>query len=93
MIDETFLEEEIKNFIIYKKALFNADPSNEKQPLSKPIWRCRRTPTGWIASVGNACKQNKHTGSGENVKKMMYQLESLKKKGGTDSGLDMGSLN
>tara|TARA_X000000368_G_C23025248_1_gene709847 strand:- start:557 stop:1072 length:516 start_codon:yes stop_codon:yes gene_type:complete len=34
-----------------------------------------------------------NTGGVENVQKMMSQLESLKKKGGTDMGLDMGSLN
>jgi len=47
LIDETSLEEEIKNLIIYKKALFNADSSDESQLLdilkpllnSKSIWK------------------------------------------------------
>ncbi len=47
LIDETSLEEEIKNLIIYKKALFNADSSDENQLLdilkpllnSKSIWK------------------------------------------------------
>jgi hypothetical protein len=33
LIDKTSLEKEIKNLIIYKKALFNANFSNEKQLL------------------------------------------------------------
>ena len=47
LIDETSLEKEIKNLIIYKKALFNADSSDESQLLdilkpllnSKSIWK------------------------------------------------------
>ena len=47
LIDKTSLEKEIKNLIIYKKALFNANFSNEKQLLdilkpllnSKSIWK------------------------------------------------------
>ncbi len=47
LIDKTQLETEIKNLIIYKKALFNADTSNEKEfidllnPLvnSNSIWK------------------------------------------------------
>ena len=47
LINETHLENEIKNLIIYKKALFNADYSNESDLLeilnplinSKSIWR------------------------------------------------------
>ena len=47
LIDKTNLESEIKNLIIYKKALFNADYSNESDLLeilnplinSKSIWR------------------------------------------------------
>ena len=39
MIDETSLEKEIKNLIIYKKALFNADyiSENELLKILKPI--------------------------------------------------------
>ena len=47
LIDKTSLEKEIKNLIIYKKALFNANFSNEKQLLdilkpllnSKSVWK------------------------------------------------------
>jgi len=47
LIDKTSLENEIKNLIIYKKALYNADISNEAQLLSilkplissKSIWK------------------------------------------------------
>ena len=47
LIDSTSLEKEIKNLIIYKKALYNADIANENQLLeilkpvinSKSIWR------------------------------------------------------
>ena len=47
LIDKTSLEDEIKNLIIYKKALYNADTSNEGQLLSilkplissKSIWK------------------------------------------------------
>ena len=47
LIDKTSLEDEIKNLIIYKKALYNADISNEAQLLSilkplissKSIWK------------------------------------------------------
>ena len=47
LIDNTSLEKEIKNLIIYKKALFNADTSNENQLLdilkpllnSESIWK------------------------------------------------------
>ena len=34
-----------------------------------------------------------NTGGMENIQKMMGQMESLKKGGGADMGLDMGSLN
>ena len=39
LIEKTPLEKEIKNLVIYKKALFNADLSNENELLSilKPI--------------------------------------------------------
>tara|TARA_A100001015_G_scaffold90579_1_gene100871 strand:- start:939 stop:1583 length:645 start_codon:yes stop_codon:yes gene_type:complete len=47
LIDKTSLEKEIKNLIIYKKALFNANFSNENQLLdilkpllnSKSVWK------------------------------------------------------
>ena len=47
LINKTSLEKEIKNLIIYKKALFNANFSNEKQLLdilkpllnSKSVWK------------------------------------------------------
>ena len=47
VIDETSLENEIKNLIIYKKALFNADNSSENQLIeilnpiinSESIWK------------------------------------------------------
>ena len=47
LIDKTSLEKEIRNLIIYKKALFNANFSNEKQLLdilkpllnSKSVWK------------------------------------------------------
>ena len=47
IIDETSLENEIKNLIIYKKALFNADNSSENQLIeilnpiinSESIWK------------------------------------------------------
>ena len=47
LIEKTSLEKEIKNLIIYKKALFNANFSNEKQLLdilkpllnSKSVWK------------------------------------------------------
>ena len=47
LIDKTALENEIRNLIIYKKALFNANFSNEKQLLdilkpllnSKSVWK------------------------------------------------------
>ena len=47
LIDKISLEKEIKNLIIYKKALFNADNSNESQLLnilnplinSKSVWK------------------------------------------------------
>ena len=47
LIDKTLLDEEIKNLVIYKKALFNADQANEADLLnmlnplinSKSIWK------------------------------------------------------
>ena len=47
LINKTSLEKEIKNLIIYKKALYNADSSNEQQMLdilnpllnSKSVWK------------------------------------------------------
>ena len=47
LIDKTSLETEIKNLIIYKKALYNADSSNENEMLdilsslinSKSVWK------------------------------------------------------
>ena len=47
LINKTSLEKEIKNLIIYKKALYNADSSNEQQLLdilnpllnSKSVWK------------------------------------------------------
>ena len=47
LIDKTSLETEIKNLIIYKKALYNADSSNESELLdilnslinSKSVWK------------------------------------------------------
>ena len=47
LINKTSLEEEIKNLIIYKKALFNADDVNENQLLkilnplinSQSVWK------------------------------------------------------
>ena len=47
MINKTSLEDEIKNLIIYKKALFNADTANENELLeiinpvlnSESIWK------------------------------------------------------
>tara|TARA_Y100000768_G_scaffold265296_1_gene202570 strand:- start:1503 stop:2147 length:645 start_codon:yes stop_codon:yes gene_type:complete len=47
LIDETSLDEEIKNLVIYKKALFNADQVNEADLLnmlnplinSKSVWK------------------------------------------------------
>jgi len=47
LINKTSLEEEIKNLIIYKKALFNADNVNENQLLkilnplinSQSVWK------------------------------------------------------
>ena len=47
IIDETSLDEEIKNLVIYKKALFNADQANEADLLnmlnplinSKSVWK------------------------------------------------------
>jgi hypothetical protein len=47
LINKTSLEKEIKNLIIYKKALYNADSSNEQELLnilnpllnSKSVWK------------------------------------------------------
>ena len=47
LIEKTSLETEIKNLIIYKKGLYNADNSNESQLLeilnplinSKSVWK------------------------------------------------------